>query len=128
MCHDDVSESNRAEAREVPALDLFPREVPKLHYRPTGKGIKQSQYHGLRGIALVGTQRGRIFTWLMKIPQKKFALYVFFQKLLSKLRVPFLAMVHDELWDFERRPVELDFIAKKLCLQDYVLVEVFALR
>jgi hypothetical protein len=30
MCHDDVTGSNRAEAREVPALDLFQREVPKL--------------------------------------------------------------------------------------------------
>ena len=33
-------------------------------------------------------------------------------------------MVLDELRDFERRTVELDFIAKKLRLQDYVLVEI----
>jgi hypothetical protein len=32
LCHDDVTGSNRAEAREVPALDLFQLEVPKLCY------------------------------------------------------------------------------------------------
>ena len=46
-------------------------------------------------------------------------------KVTLELRVPFLAMVFvlDELRDFERRTVELDFIAKKLYLQDYVLAE-----
>jgi len=44
-------------------------------------------------------------------------------KVTLELRVPFLAMVLDELQDFERRTVELDFIAKKLYLQDYVLAE-----
>jgi hypothetical protein len=28
LCHDDVTGSNRAEAMEVPAMDLFQREVP----------------------------------------------------------------------------------------------------
>ena len=35
-------------------------------------------------------------------------------KVTLELRVPFLAMVLDELQDFERRTVELDFIAKKI--------------
>ena len=35
MFHDDVTGSDRAEAREVPAMDLFQREVPKLCDFPT---------------------------------------------------------------------------------------------
>lgn len=81
MCHDDVTGSNRAEAREVPALNLFQREVPKLYYRPTWKGTEKSQYHGLRGIVdefYLGDEK----------PTKKDAPYVVFSKVTFELRVP----------------------------------------
>jgi hypothetical protein len=53
----------------------------------------------------------------MQIPQKKDALYVIFLKVTFELRVPLLAMVLDELRNFELRPVELDFIAKTLFIR-----------
>jgi hypothetical protein len=126
MCHDNVTGSNRADAREVPAIDLFQREVPKLCNpsnlkKDRAKSISWITWHRTRW----NPEWKRIFTWLINI-HKKICTLRGLSNVTLELRVPFLAMVFvlDELRDFERRTVGLDFIAKKLCLQDYVLVEI----
>jgi hypothetical protein len=105
---------------EVPAMDLFQRKVPKLPSNLEKDGAKSiswiTRHRSFRNpewkkfyLAEENPTKKMHFTWSFNVT--------------LKLRVPFLVMVLDELRDFERRTVRLDFIAKKLCLQDYVIVE-----
>jgi hypothetical protein len=63
LCHDDVTGSNRAEAREVPALDLFQRKVPRLCDLQPEKELRKANIMDYAASL-------KFFTWLMKIPQK----------------------------------------------------------